>query len=151
LLRFKVRQGDQVPEIMGECFESLLTLAFVDSLPLVASFLHAGNEQVRQAAVFALAESRRPEASNLLKEYWPHAAPALQEAVLLAIAMFRLPAAVDFLIDIVAQKHPQSRAAVSALAIQRHDAKITQRVAAAVAGHSEPMRQWFAKKFGQDG
>jgi HEAT repeat protein len=148
LLRFKAQLGDKEPDVMAECFTALLALAPAESLPFVGRFLNADDSAVREAAVFALAESRRPEALALLKDFWPRSPPALQEAVLLAIAMLRLPAAIDFLIGLIAQKDPQTRAALSALAIHRHTVRIKDRVATAVAANGEPtVRQWFENKF----
>ena len=51
----------------------------------------------------------------MLKDFWPRAPHDLREAVLLAIALLRIPAALDFLIDLVARKDPHCRAALSAL------------------------------------
>src|SRR5579884_1530884 len=41
LLRYKVRIGDPLIEVIGECFASLLTLSFEESLPFVAGYLQA--------------------------------------------------------------------------------------------------------------
>jgi HEAT repeat protein len=151
LLRFKAQLGDKEAEVMGDCFAALLALAPAQSLPFVARFLQSGSEPVQEAAVFALAESRRPEAFTVLKDFWPRAPLDLQEAVLLAIAMLRIPAALDFLIDLVARKDPHTRAALFALAIHRHYGKIKESVAAAVQTNGEPaVQQWFHKKFPDD-
>ena len=39
LLRYKVRIGDRLADVIGECFTSLLTLSFEESLPFVAPYL----------------------------------------------------------------------------------------------------------------
>jgi HEAT repeat protein len=148
LLRYKARLGDREPEIMGECFAALLTLSPTTGLPFVAGFLKRGNSAVQEAAAFALAESRRPEAFTSLKDFWPQAPSDLRESVLLAVAMLRLPAALDFLVDIVRRKDPNSCAALSALAIHRHQIKVRENAAAAVAANGEPrVQQWFRMKF----
>src|SRR5262245_18851886 len=41
LLRYKVRTGDRLADVIGECFASLLTLSFEDSLPFVAQYLRS--------------------------------------------------------------------------------------------------------------
>ena len=98
--------------------------------------------------MFALAETRRPEAFAVLRDYWPGAPADLRESLLVALAMFRLPAANDFLIGLIAGKDPSARAALSALAIHRHNPKITASIAAAVeANGAESVREWFRKKF----
>ena len=72
----------------------------------------------------------------------------LEDAILLAISMFSLPAALDFLTDMIARKDAHARAALTALAIHRHHAKIKEGVAAAVAGNGDPdVAAWFWKKF----
>jgi hypothetical protein len=87
----------------------------------------------------------------LLLNYWPQAPRGLEDSVLLAIAMFRFPAALDFLIDLIARRDKFSRAALSALAIHRLQAKINERVAAAVAANGDPaMGQWFQQKFPEE-
>jgi HEAT repeat protein len=147
-LRFKAQLGDKEAEVTGECFAALLALASTASLPFVARFLYSGSAPVQEAAVFALAESRRPEAFAALKDFWPRAPADLREAVLLAISMLRLPAALDFLTALIAGKDQNSLAALSALAIHRHHGKTRESVAAAVRTNGEAgVQQWFLKKF----
>ena len=148
LLRYKVRTGDRLVDLIGECFASLLTLSFEESLPFVARYLRTQESALQGAAVFALAETRRPEALAVLRDYWPGAPADLRESLLVALAMFRLPAANDFLIGLIAGKDPSARSALSAMAIHRHNPKITASIAAAVeANGAESVRQWFRKKF----
>jgi HEAT repeat protein len=148
LLRYKVRTGDPLVEVIDECFASLLTLSFEESLPFVARYLQAQESALQGTAVFALAETRRPEAFAVLRNYWPGAPADLRESLLAALAMFRLPAANDFLIGLIAGKDPNACAALSALAIHRHNSIITASIAAAVeANGAESVREWFRKKF----
>jgi hypothetical protein len=148
LLRFKVRTGDRLVDVIGECFASLLNLSFAESLPFVAQYVQAQESALQGTAVFAVAETRRPEAFTVLRDCWPAAPADLREALLVALAMFRLPAANDFLIGLIAGKDPSARAALSALAIHRHNPKITASIAAAVeANGAESVREWFRKKF----
>jgi hypothetical protein len=148
LLRYKVRTGDPLVDVVGECFASLLALSFEESLPFVAHYLQAQQSALQDTAVFALAETRRPEAFAVLRDYWPEAPADLRESLLVALAMFRMPIANDFLIDLIAGKDPSARAALSALAIHRENPKITARIADAVqANGTEPVREWFRKKF----
>jgi HEAT repeat protein len=151
LLRYKVRTGDRLVDVTGECFASLLTLSFVESLPFVAGYLQAQESALQDTAAFALAETRRPEAFAVLREYWPGAPVGLRESLLVALAMFRLPAANDFLIGLIAGQDPSARAALSALAIHRDNPKITASIAAAVeANGAVSVREWFRKKFPEE-
>jgi hypothetical protein len=148
LLRYKVRTGDRLVEVIGECFSSLLSLSFEESLPFVAGYLKASNGDLQGTAVFALAETRRPEALAVLMGCWSDAPIDLRESLLAALAIFRLPAANDFLIGLIAGKDPSARAALSALAIHRNNPKITASIAAAVESNgAESVREWFRKKF----
>ncbi len=152
LLRFKALIGDPLAEVMGECFASLLSLSPDETLAFVARFLQNGDETVQSEAVFALAETRRPEAFALLLSFWPQTPDGLKDSVLLGMAMSRVPAALEFLINIIAQRDPAARAALSALAIHRHSSKIKESVAAAVLANADPdVQQWFKKKFPDDG
>jgi HEAT repeat protein len=149
LLRYKARTDDRLADIIGECLASLLTLSFEDSLSFVAHYLRVQERALQGAAVFALAETRRPEAfAVLMKDFWPEAPADLRESLLVALAMFRLPAANDFLIGLIAGKDPSARAALSAMAIHRNNPRITASIAAAVEGNgAESVREWFRKKF----
>lgn len=148
LLRYKVRIGDRSIDVIGECFASVLTLSFEESLPFVARYLLASENALQDTAVFALAETRRPEAFAILRDYWPESPEDLRESLLVALAMFRLPAANDFLIGLIAGKDPNASAALSALAIHRDNPKITASIAVAVeANGSESVRESFRKKF----
>lgn len=150
LLRYKVLTGDQIPEVIGECFTSLLTLSFDESLPFVARYVQKRGSELQGAAVLALGETRRPEAFAVLKECWPTAPTDLRESLLMALAMLRLPVANDFLIGLIAGRDPNARAALSALAIHRDNPKITANIAAAVdTNGAEPVREWFKKKFSE--
>jgi HEAT repeat protein len=150
LLRFKARLGDKEPEVIGECLTALMVAAPKDSLAFVAEFLHSPDEANFQAASFALAESRRPEALDLLTAFWPNARTAsLREIVLLAISTTRLPTAVDFLVAIVdSDDQPAALAGLSALAIHRNNEAICERIAAVVSAKGNPaLQDRFKKKF----
>jgi HEAT repeat protein len=148
LLRYKVRTGDRLTDVIGECFASLLTLSFGESLPFVAGHLRASESTLQETAMFALAETRRPEALVVLTDYWPTAPAAIRESLLIALALFRLQAGNDFLIGLIAGKDASAGAALSALAIHRHNPKLTASIAAAVeANGAKSVREKFGKIF----
>jgi len=130
LLRFKALVGDKEPEVVGECLTALMTAASIESLEFVGKFLKSSDEAIQEGAAFALAESRRPEALELLKQHWiNHQSRLSPEAILLAISMTRLPAAIDFLLDLLkSEKGEAASAALSALVIHRHNADVRQRI-----------------------
>jgi HEAT repeat protein len=148
LLRYKVLTGDPLVDVGGECFASLLSLSFAESLPFVARYLRAPQSTLQEAAMFALAETRRPEALAFLTDYWPGAPDDVRESLLVALALFRLPTANDFLINLIAGKDAMARAALSALAIYRDNPKLAASIATAVETNGSPaVREWFNKKF----
>jgi HEAT repeats len=150
LLRFKARTGDEDPAVTAECLTALLTAAPKESLSFVTEFLHAPDDAVAEGAALALGESRRPEALDVLTGYWPTARHgSLAEVVLLAIAMTRLPAALEFLLEILAaDNRTAALAALSALAIHRHNESVKGRIAAVVAEKDDAaLRERFQKKF----
>jgi hypothetical protein len=153
LLRFKARVGDEEPEVVVECLSGLMSADPAESLDFVGGFLDA-DEEVAEGAALALGESRRPEALAILQKHWPRARPdeALGNVVLLAIAITRLPTAVDFLLEVIANESESAAAgALSALAIHRHNPAIRDRVAAAVAKKGPGLKKMFEKEFRAEG
>jgi HEAT repeat protein len=147
LLRFKARLGDKEPEVTWECFTALLKLE-PESLEFVAEFLDASDEAIGEGAALALGEARRPEAFSYLRDrLLTLRQGSFQDAVLLAISMLRLPAAIDFLIEQIAMKSTAS-AALTALAIHRHNEPIKESVSVAVAQTQDAgLKARFNEKF----
>ncbi|PLZ92967.1 hypothetical protein CEN44_04550 [Fischerella muscicola CCMEE 5323] len=130
LLRLKVRLADPAPQVLCECFTALLQLAPQQSLPLVASFLFAPEEQVCELAALALGESRLDAAFATLKSWWEQTKNAeLSRTGLLAIAMLRNEPAFEFLISLIAEgKHVDAQNAIAALSIYQNDLELWKRV-----------------------
>jgi HEAT repeat protein len=147
LLRLKARVGDKEPEVTCECLTALLRRE-PEAVAFVGEFLHANDEAIGAGAALALGETRRPGAFEALRDVATDLSPGpLQEAVLLAIAMLRQPAAIDFLVSLICRDRT-TRAAMSALAIHRHNEPIRDRVAAAVAAlRDADLTVWFQRKF----
>jgi HEAT repeat protein len=150
LLRFKARTGDAEPEVTVDCLAALMSASPGESLSFVAGFLDSPSDAVREGAAFALAESRRPDALAILQGYWPRVRQGpLQEVVLLAISITRLPAALDFLMEVpVGGERDVALAALSALAVHRHNDALKERVRVAVAGKGDAaLQRRFVQKF----
>jgi HEAT repeat protein len=147
LLRFKARVGDDEPEVTCECLTSLLKLE-PDTVAFVAEFLRDGEEAVQEGAALALGETRRPGAFEVLRDFCTPLRPGpLQDAALLALAMLRLPAAIDYLLDLVGKKDT-ARPALTALAIHRHNERVKNRAAEAIAQMQDAaLMAWFEEKF----
>lgn len=130
LLRLKVLVGDEAPQVLSECFIALLQLAPAQSLPLVASFLLASEEQVCELAALALGESRLHEAFDPLRSWWEKSnSVELRRIGLLTIAMLRHENALEFLVSLIANgKNSDAKNAIAALSIYREDEALWARV-----------------------
>ncbi len=134
LLRLKARIGDPDPDVVSECLSGLLASSPKDSLPFVAEFLDSPNTALAEAAILALGKSRLPQAFDLLKNALIRRPIGMNEEVYLAMAMLRLPAATDYLLEVVTHENDKaSLAALSALLIYRYDPSLRERLAHAVA------------------
>ncbi len=133
---------------MGACFSALLELERAKAIPMVAAFLDDGEETAAEAA-FALAETHARAALDALiarrrkgADSW--LGPALDNA----IALTRLPEAMDFLVATI-EKEPRN--AVSALeSISRVNVspEMRARVATAAArSRSERLREMVEQLF----
>jgi HEAT repeat protein len=150
LLRLKARIGDEEPEVVGECLTALVTADPAGSVAFVGEFLDSPSEPIAEAAALALAESRRADAFERLKAHWPKVRPgSLQNVLLLAIAITRLPAALEFLLEVLAGKDAAAaQAALTALAIHRHNPAAQERIAAVIAKKGDDaLRERFGREF----
>ncbi len=150
LLRLKARLGDEEPEVISECFNGIIRLTPDDGVAFVAEFLDTAAVAIQEAAILALGDSRRQDALEVLKSYWDRNTNArLEETILMALALLRLPAAFDFLLGLVQEgKMPRAGAALAALALHRYDDKLREKVAAAVATSGrEALQGQFEKRF----
>jgi HEAT repeat protein len=150
LLRFKARTGDPEPEVVVDCLSALLSADPDRSVSFVSEYLDSDSEDVGEGAAIALGESRRPDALEVLKVHWPKVGDeSLQRVLLLAIAITRLPAAIDFLLHILTDNEHAAEPALAALAIHRHNPAVRQRVAAIVAKKGTELQSQFDREFGK--
>jgi len=136
VLRFKVLVGDPEPEVIGECFTGLLSIAPDECLPFVATRLSGDNDDVRDFAALALGESRHPRALEHLRAAWDavYEAEDFRAVLIRAAALHRSEVAFDWLISIIEQGTPaQADVAVEALSVYERNTKLVERVQAALA------------------
>ncbi|MFN8644001.1 MAG: HEAT repeat domain-containing protein [Candidatus Binatia bacterium] len=151
LLRLKALLGDEEPQVLSECLLALLAIAPQASLDFVAAFLDRRPPEIAEAAALALGGARLPAALPLLIAWWERTFDAdLRRTALLAIAMLKTEAALDHLLGLVADAAaPHATAAIAALALYRHDARLHARVAAALAARRDPaLERAFGETFG---
>jgi len=150
VLRLKARIGDEESEVVAECLTALVVADPEGAVPFVGQFLDSDNEEIAEGAALAIGESRRPEGLEILKKHLPKTEPgSLQNVVLLAIAITRLPAGVDFLLELLAGEDAEMAAgALQALAIHRHNPTLRERIAAVVGKKTNAaLREQFEKGF----
>ena len=151
LLRLKVLTGDAEPEVISECFSGLLAAAPERSLPFVAGYAGAENPDIAEASVLALGTSRLPAAFDVLRKQWDrHARGPLKKTLLLAMALTRSEAAIEFLVSLLEGGDlPAARDTITALAIYRDNDRIRQLIEAAVARRGDKtLAEAFSREFG---
>jgi hypothetical protein len=132
ILRLRALLDNDEPEVLGAVYSSLLAVEGTQAIPLVATALKEGGDLAAEAA-FALADMRTPEALAALVERLRAGADAWFTAVLLsAIALTRLPEALDFLIGIIARDAREARQAIEAIGRAAPNAELRARVQKAV-------------------
>ena len=134
VLRLKALMGDKEPDVLSECFLGLLSIEPPENLAFVCEFLDPADESKCEASALALGRSRSPAALEALKACWKRSyQPALNEQILLSIAMMRLPAAIDFLVELVeSESEKTALSAMSALKFHAYDLKLRERLAVIV-------------------
>jgi hypothetical protein len=115
VLRLRALIPGEDPEVLGQCFTALLAIERDEAIPFVAGFLEPGDDPAGEAA-FALAEMRSPAALAVLLERQKGITDEWFGGVLLsAIALTRLPEAIDFLLGMIEREEREAPAAIEAL------------------------------------
>jgi HEAT repeat protein len=130
LLRLKILAGDANYDVTTECLSSLVKLTPAKSVEFIGRLLDHHEADLREAAILALGESRQPAAWELLRDRYDREMLAeVRKVLLLAMAMTRHAAAVDFLIATIAEADKfLATAAIEAMRIYRNDEAIRTRV-----------------------
>ncbi len=140
LLRMKVLAGDEEIAVTGECLSGLMTANPERSIGFVERFLTSDDPVLSEDAAFALGGSRHERAFESLRNHRENSVdPAVQDMLLLPIAMTRREEAFDFLIDVIENDHRDSAAAsVEALAkMLGSDDRYRRRIHEAVISRDE--------------
>lgn len=146
VLRLKVVSGDDEPEVLGECCQALLRLDDQRSWPFVAELLVHPEPATVEAAALALGGSRLQEVIEPLVQCLErNLDDDLRRSLCLALALTRRQRAFDVLLEEV-DEGPigRARAALSALAMHRHDGALKARLGEIVErrGDEEMQRIW---------
>lgn len=145
ILRLRALIPGEEPEVLAACFNALLDIDRHSAIPFVASFLHADDGAVEDAAAeaaFALAQTHNPQALDfLLKRHKSATEPWLTGVLLSAIALTRLPHAIDFLLAMIEREEREAPLAIEALARTAPPDDLRTRIAHAVQGTGSPRLQ----------
>ena len=139
LLKLKILTGESEPDVLAECFSGLLATAPENSLELIASYADSDDLAVAEAALLALGSSRLPGALKLLAEKWRRtAAGPLRKTLLVAIAMIRSDAAIEFLLSLLSDCSTlTAKDLITALAMFRDNEKVRTKVEAAISRRND--------------
>ncbi len=133
LLRLKATLGDEDHQVIAECLSTLVLINPVRSMGCVEKFLSSPDPIIAESAAFALGESRRKEAFDILRRHGENNMdPRFQDMLLTPIAITRLEEAFEYLVDVIETGGPDSAAAaVKAIKIyddERHRSRIHEAV-----------------------
>lgn len=132
LLRLRLLQGDEEPEVLGACFSALLGIENAGGISFVERFLERDEQTAGEAAI-ALGLTHQAEAFAILKRAWEQNRRRVQLAavILTAMALTNLPEAIDFLMERV---EAGSKDAVKALGSARLSDTDRERLQAVLEG-----------------
>ncbi len=148
LLRLKALLGDAEPEVLGQCFHALLSLG--EPVSFFGRFLQSADDDVRLEAAGALAQSRDPEAMEMLKTFWGGLlSPELRSAFVFALGASPQPEAAEFLLSILAEASQDLAAStIKSLAASRFRDEVREKVRTAVNEKCDPnLHRTFAQEF----
>ena len=122
VLRHKILQGDAEPEVMAQCFSSLVKAAAEESLEFISRFLDSEHEVLRESAALALGESRLGEALDRLIEVCDGLSgpDPLTASFFRAIALQRNDKAFEYLLNKTADA-PENQAVQAAIALSMYN------------------------------
>jgi hypothetical protein len=134
VLRLRALIPGEEPEVLATTFSALLAIERDNAILFVAGFLEAGDDPAGEAA-FALAETRNPLAlAALLQRQKNVADPWFAGVLLSAIALTRLPEAMDFLIGMIEREEREAPVVIEALGRIEPSAELRTRMEQAVEG-----------------
>jgi hypothetical protein len=131
-------EDKEEPEVLGAVYSALLSVEGTAAIALVGAALKEGDDLAAEAA-FALADLRAPEALAALTARLRAGADGWFSGVLLsAIALTRLPEAMDFLLALIEGETRQATAAIEAIGRIAPNAELRVRVEKAVQQTGSP-------------
>jgi hypothetical protein len=138
ILRLRALLGSDEPEVLGAVYSALLSVEGQSAIALVVAALKEGDDLAAEAA-FALADLRSTEVLAALITRLRAGADAWFSGVLLsAIALTRLPEAMDFLLALIEGETRHAAAAIEAIGRIAPNDELRARVERAVEQTGSP-------------
>ena len=131
VLRHKILHGDDEPEVIAQCFSSLVKAAAEESQDFISRFLTCDDDMLRESAALALGESRLDEALDILIAASDNLfnLDPLVPSFYRAIALQRKDKAYDYLLDIIANSSAdQAGYAIAALALYNYNQELKEKI-----------------------
>jgi HEAT repeat protein len=146
LLRYKILAGDGEPEVLTECFSSLLHLEPEASFDFVRGHLFGDDGDRAEAAALALGQSRMPRAAPVLIAWAADRLVEDRRVAYVSLALLRTPEAFEHLLGVVERGEAvDAENALDALAVHAHDLALRERVGAVVDHRGDrPIAERFA-------
>jgi HEAT repeat protein len=135
VLRHKILQGDEEPEVIAQCFSSLVKAAAEESLAFIASFLDNDDDVLRESAALALGESRLDDALEILINASDELSSfdSLVQSFFHAIALQRKDRAYQYLLDKVGNASiGEAGHAIVALSLYNYNQDLKEQLSAIV-------------------
>jgi len=105
LLAVKLKfSGEEVPEVLAECLESLIAMRPPYLMEIVKPYLHGKNEYIAAIAALSLAENMGTEVLDILCETLEQVHGEAKEAVVIAISVIRGSGIRQILYDFLSHK-----------------------------------------------
>ena len=148
LLRLKALIGDREPEVTGQCFLSLMSLAPRESLAFIRRFLDHADDYICAEAGSALALSREREAIDILKAFWPTRIHVpVRKSILISLGASTLREAAEFLLAVLSKEAGDLAAqALSSLASSRFRGEMRTQIRTALDTNQDAELERIFKK-----
>ena len=144
LLHYKLLHGDDEPGVVQECLGALWDIEGVDALPTLKRHLQQTNEDIAEAAAYALAQVRHPQAVETLLAWWrsPRGS-ARPDVALFALALCRREETLAELFRVLREAPPLIASdSLPGLALYRDDPRIVEAVGESLHRRPELLPRW---------
>jgi hypothetical protein len=151
LLRLRaVLSGDE-PEVLGWCYNGIISIEGTAAVPWVSRFLASADDAAAEAAL-AIAADRSPEAFAALRDrFLQEHDPWFLGVLISAIALTRQDPAIEFLLELVRTQSRHAEAAIDGILRAMPSPDIVKRLESLAAGNPRLARAVAAHRAASSG